>query len=494
MNQQFRTISALLRSPWAIEEGYALAHEPLLNAYLSGKYSEAVAGQTETDESKLPFATTAVEYLAWRADATTLVNRYALDDPNLPEDSVLIIPVQGPMFKYGFCGSLGALDYANLIEKGYATQNIIGMVAELDCPGGQVAGISTLFGAVKDDRKPFVTVVNEGVMASAAFWGFCPSDFIFAAQKTDQIGSIGVFMRLRDSSEAEAKAGVRTFTVYSDRSAQKNKPTRDLLEKGDDTALKAELNQTADLFHEAVKEGRGERLKNGKKGSEDDVFEGAMFSAEKAIQLGLIDGFGGIKEAVAKVVELHNARKSGAAGTAQNATSVQNPQNSSAQLPAPTVATSEVETNTPGANSEQAPTQATTNNQTQDEMFGDKHKALTALAGVEASAITDDQLNSVNANLDTLDIKGVRLISTAYLQDAEKATAQAATLNTTIATLTKERDDAKAEAAKFGSQPGHIGTKSEKTEEPTAGQEKNTVISQTTADLLAMRKELGLPV
>lgn len=199
MNQQQRTISALLRSPWAIEEGYALAHEPLINAYLSGNYPQAAAEQDGTDAIRKPFAVTATDYLAFEANPNTAVSRFALDDPNLPDDSVLVIPVQGPMFKFGMCGALGTLDYANLTRQGYAAEKIIGIVYDVDCPGGQIAGVRTLYDAVADPQKPTVSAIREGVMASAALWGLSPSDYIMAAQKTDQIGSIGTMMRIRST-------------------------------------------------------------------------------------------------------------------------------------------------------------------------------------------------------------------------------------------------------------------------------------------------------
>ena len=511
MNRTFRTVSALLRQAWLIEESFAQAHEPLINAYLSGQLADVTeehktpigyflsgatrlsrSGRTRVPAALGPADADAARQHGLAGDSPALVRHELAADTELPENSVFVLDIRGVIMKSGSCFSYGTEDYVQFLNAAYANPNVIGVVCLVDSPGGQLSGTPSLFDAIRNPIKPTVSVVSEGLMASAAFWLACGSDFIYASQQTDQIGSIGVFVQLRDASEAMAKAGFKTITVYSERSSEKNKPVRDAL-SGDTKLLVDDLNQAADLFRAAVESGRGNRLKPATK--DVDVFKGGLYYAGQAIELGLIDGYGDLNTAVAKVYELSQARKNAPLGTPGSALTLDAP----APLMAQT-ASALLEAIPPAPSGPALPESNSNPNQTNDDMFGDKHKKLTSLAGVEASAITDEVLNEINANLDTHNITGARVISAAYLQEAEQAIAQLATATTNLATanaaiitLTTERDNARSDAQKFGSQPGHLGTKSEKVDEKTAGSETtnaNPFYSETDAARDALKAQM----
>lgn len=482
MNRNFRTVSALLRHDWLIEESYAQAHEQLINAYLSGKYPQAEEQANEAAAGnpapKGVFAVAATTNLRQLSQA----QRYALDDPAMPENSVLIVEVKGAMFKDDICGSLGSMSYARLLNQSYQNDKIIGQVIVVDTPGGQVYGTSTLHDAVSNPAKPTVTLIDEGIMASAGVWAFCGSDYIMASQKTCMIGSIGVFVRLRDSSKADEQYGYKTISVYSRLSPQKNKSVNDAL-AGDTTALEDELDLTAGLFHEAVRSGRGDKLKSVKKGSADDYLEGGMYSAGKGIELGLIDGYGTLDTAVAKVLELHNARteKSTSSAQSQSRQPIDYQSSTLDSQPHTEAADPSAETELTIDADEVSPATADSNsNSSPNTMFGFvKLAALSAIQGVAAADITTEQIDAINAELAAAGYH-VAAISQAQFAEAQTLQGQVTAANTKVSVLEKEVE-------RLGQQPGHLGSKSQKTEEKTAGDSADEVISETDAELRRLK-------
>ncbi|QIP16804.1 hypothetical protein G8759_31265 [Spirosoma aureum] len=485
MNRNFRTFSALLRTDWCIDPQYANDHLEVVNSFLTGTFSPKLFFGDEEEEDEKPLAY-AVSLMAGSSGQTPSLSRHDLDDPDMPENSILVVPISGPIFKEGFCGSAGALDYAQAINEAYANPKIIGTIQLVDSPGGQLSGTPTLYDAIRNPAKPSITLIYDGMMASAALWLSVGSNKIYASQPTDQVGSAGVFVTLRDNSEAMAKAGYKTIYIYSDLSPEKNKPYREAL-AGNTKPMREDLNQAASHFHTAVKTGRGDRLKPIEKDG-PNLFEGGMFYADEAIELGLIDGYATLEQAVAEIVELHTKRTHSAPGGRYGATEIPVLQGTTLDSTAPTDAPEAPTTGAITAEELTAPeaTQPQSNQIPTDmSLFGNKHKVLSSLAGVEASEISDDQLNAVNAELDSLNIKGVRIISTTYLEQADASVAELATANTTIATITQERDNARAEAEKFGNQPGHLGSKSGKVAEatvPTAGEKLISEVDQELID------------
>lgn len=483
MNRNWRTISSLLRTHWCIEYVWAEQHLPLVQSFLNGTLplqsneDDDQDSNTETDSAVPGYGYA----LAASADGSYAVqNRYALDDPELPDNSVFVLDIRGAIMKESSCCTIGTEEYCRLIRQAYAHEKIIGCVALVDSPGGQLSGTPSLYDAIRDPVKPFVCVVNEGLMASAAYWLSCGADYIYATQQTDQIGSIGVFVSFDDATEAREKMGIKRHTIYSDRSPEKNRPIREAL-AGNDKLLVDDLNQAADLFRAAVEQGRGARLKPAKKGG-PDVFEGGLFYAGKAIELGLIDGYGTLETALSKVAELAQAKSATAIDELPDDEEdddeiedeilpgeQDDDDDNELEESEPQAALSPV---VPSA----APPQSnlTTTNMS---LFGNKFKALTAMAGLEAASITDDQLNALNAELDGQNIKGVRLISTTYLEQAEA-------LETQNTQLTTERDDWKRKAEAYGSQPGHLGSKSHKADEKTVTEAADTLISEIDQELL----------
>lgn len=460
-----------MRHTWCIEPVFAEQHLPLVNAYVSGQLSLNQLAHEEDDEadsdpvSRVGYAVApgAVgSQFASTAGATQ--TRYALDDPELPDGSVFVLDIRGTILKEDSCCAYGTEAYCAMLERAYAHESIVCLV---DSPGGQLSGTPTLYDLIRDPRKPTVSVVNEGLMASAAYWLACGSDFIYATRQTDQIGSIGVYVTFQDTCEMNARLGIKTVSIYSDRSSQKNKPFKDAL-AGDDSLMREDLNQAADLFREAVEQGRGERLKAAKKGG-PDVFEGGLFYAGKAIELGLIDGYGNLATAVAKVVALHQARQ-----TAPAAGSLVTSASSAPAAPA-VVATAEPT----------APRQLTENLTPPTDMFG--FVQLAAPKGMAAADVTDAQIEALNAELAAASY-GIAAISQSQSTAVQTVQNELAPARSTVATRDTEITRLTGEVGRLGAQPGAKPTQAQKVEEVVGSSEtEKPFFSETDAELAKMK-------
>ena len=87
----------------------------------------------------------------------------------------------------------------------------------VDSPGGEVAGTQGLAQTIFEGRKrkKMVTVVDGGMMCSAALWIGTAAHEVYTTVETTCIGSIGVVARHVDVSVAESMAGVKTTLVTS---------------------------------------------------------------------------------------------------------------------------------------------------------------------------------------------------------------------------------------------------------------------------------------
>lgn len=130
-------------------------------------------------------------------------------------DGVAVIHIEGMLTKYGSSLSRngGAVSIRKAVRDAARDPKVRALVLRVDSPGGNVAGISDLAEEVARARaaKP-VTAYIEDVGASAAYWVASQAGKVFANTGA-QVGSIGAYTVLRDSSGMAEKAGIRVHVV-----------------------------------------------------------------------------------------------------------------------------------------------------------------------------------------------------------------------------------------------------------------------------------------
>jgi len=196
-------------------------------------------------------------------------------------------------------GTAGAETIVRAIEKGLATGDLKALIVRIDSPGGSaLAGerIRQALLAAKDKKIPVVVSMGD-VAASGGYWIATAGDFILAEPSTIT-GSIGVFGILPSFEGALIKLGIGADGIKT--TPLSGEP--DLLAGPSDAAdalIQAGVEHTYARFLTIVAQARRKTPAD-----IDRVAQGRVWDGGTARQLGLVDGFGGMDEAVAKAAQL----------------------------------------------------------------------------------------------------------------------------------------------------------------------------------------------
>ena len=275
------TLSAILKGYWLIDPSYAEAKRELVEAWVYGGKTAFKAFEKDDDEPRDKIQPVALATSAQIPVYTKSQNWQSFSDA--PEGSIARIVIDDPLMKHDFCGSAGSMSLAKWVTEAANNPNIIGTILDIDSPGGMVGGIQTLSAAIAAHEKPIYTHVNDGMAASAAYWIASETDKVYVSYPTDSVGSIGVYISLADKTKRDKKMGIVRTDFYANQSTEKNLPYRKAL-NGDPSLLIRELDAIAELFINTVQYNRKIKTSGG------DPFKGAMYAAEEALSIGLIDG------------------------------------------------------------------------------------------------------------------------------------------------------------------------------------------------------------
>jgi protease-4 len=196
-------------------------------------------------------------------------------------------------------GRAGGETIARIIEKGLAKKDLKALIVRVDSPGGSAMASERIRQALLDVKEQKIPVVVSmgSVAASGGYWVTTPGDFVFAEPSTIT-GSIGVFGVLPSFEGTLAKLGIGADGIKT--TPLSGEP--DLLKGPSDAAdvlIQAGVEQVYRKFLSIVAEARHKTPAD-----VDRIAQGRVWDGGTARQLGLVDGFGGMDEAVAKAAEL----------------------------------------------------------------------------------------------------------------------------------------------------------------------------------------------
>lgn len=294
------TLSAILRGHWSLDRAWAEAHFPVVLSLLQGNPVSFVERDAiEGDE--LPFA----------VDPATM-SRYNFliptpygyrENPNIPEDSVGVIPVSGPITKYnGSCGEAGAMQHSNYLLQMQRRQNISSIVFLTDTPGGEARAANSITPTIRKSKKPVLALV-DGMNASLGMYYTSAVKEVYLSSKSDEMGSVGSYITFFDFKEFFESKGIKKHEVYAPQSEDKNKDFRDAL-TGNYDMLKKDLELHVNDFIAFVKQGRPKAA-----AYEKEWRSGKMFYAEDAVKMGLADGIKDFQQVVSKAAWLAKRNK-----------------------------------------------------------------------------------------------------------------------------------------------------------------------------------------
>ena len=196
-------------------------------------------------------------------------------------------------------GTAGGESIAKAIEDGLQQGGLKALVVRVDSPGGSVLASERIRQAIlaaKAEKMPVVVSMGS-VAASGGYWVATPADYIFAEPSTIT-GSIGVFGILPSFQGSLEKLGLGADGV-------KTTPL-----SGEPDVLKGPSPEVNRLIQASVESiyrrflGIVSQSRRKPPAEIDRIAQGRVWDGGTARQLGLVDGFGGMEEAIAKAAQL----------------------------------------------------------------------------------------------------------------------------------------------------------------------------------------------
>lgn len=262
----------MLSARWLLAGDIALNYLPLLVSLLNGQKIQidaALLGKT----NQLPFAIKG-------QDSINTVSRWELDSPDLPENSIAVIPLQGIVFDYD------TQNLHNYLRMAALNPSINAVLLHVNTPGGMVTKIDIVSEQIANFPKPIISYV-EDLNASAGAWLTSGSKKIILSSRLNRVGSIGVMTSFSDLWPIIEGLGGSHRNIYASKSLRKNSIQRTLTDKAlskeeQEKPLIADLDFVNEIFHAAM-------IKNRGLSADSEVLSGEIYYAEKAIELGLAD-------------------------------------------------------------------------------------------------------------------------------------------------------------------------------------------------------------
>ncbi len=192
-------------------------------------------------------------------------------------------------------GEADGLMIMQALAEAFESKEAKGIVLRLNSPGGSPVQAGMVYDEIRrlkaaQPDKPVIAVV-EDVAASGGYYIAAAADEIYVNQAS-LIGSIGVRMDSFGFTEAMKKLGIERRLL----TAGDNKAMLDpfLPQKPEhQAAMRRMIQEVHGQFIEAVRKGRGDRLKAPEPTAE--VFSGMVYTGSRGIEMGLADGLGNVQ-------------------------------------------------------------------------------------------------------------------------------------------------------------------------------------------------------
>lgn len=222
-------------------------------------------------------------------DVTSLLDRL-----RPPAPLVTVLRLQGVIGRAGgIRHGLEVASLAPLIERAFAPKSLAAVALAINSPGGTPVQSSLIHQRIRQlavEKNVPVIAFIEDVGASGGYWLALAADEVYA-DANSIVGSIGVIAAGFGFTGLIERLGVER-RVYAQ---GERKPLLDPFrpENPEDVgrvkALQADIH---DSFKAVVRARRGDRLK----APEEELFNGDIWTGRRALELGLIDGLGELRE------------------------------------------------------------------------------------------------------------------------------------------------------------------------------------------------------
>lgn len=175
------------------------------------------------------------------------------------------------------------------LKSAFEDEKTEGVILRINSPGGTPVQAGYIYDEIvrlreKYPETPLYAVVSD-MAASGGYYVAAAADEIYASNSSI-VGSIGVRMDSFGVVDAMEKLGIESRTL----TAGEHKALLDPFAPVDEKAqqhLQAMIDEIHQQFIDAVKKGRGDRLKEN-----NDIYTGLIWTGKEALEYGLVDKIG----------------------------------------------------------------------------------------------------------------------------------------------------------------------------------------------------------
>lgn len=206
---------------------------------------------------------------------------------------VPVVPLRGVIGQVGaFRRGLSVDTVGPMLTRAFRTKRAEAVALIVNSPGGSPVQSSLMASRIRqlsEDNELPVLAFCEDVAASGGYWLAAAADEIYV-DKSSIVGSIGVISSGFGFTEAIKKLGIqrRLHTAGDNKSFMDPfSPER----KKDVERLKNIQGDMHETFRSYVSDRRGEKLSD-----DPEIFSGAFWTGAKAVDLGLVDEVGEIRQ------------------------------------------------------------------------------------------------------------------------------------------------------------------------------------------------------
>lgn len=244
-----------------------------------------------------------------------MLQQWFAGPPEPPGDAIAVLYIDGPIMsgengEMLFGGNVvGSRTIRMILARAMENDDIKAVVVRIDSPGGSATASDIIYHAIRQcaGSKP-VVVSMGGVAASGGYYVACGAPHIIA-QPTTITGSIGVVGGKLTFGGLLDKIGITTYGYRRGKNAQIFDTTRPFspTERG---RIRSMMQSVYETFKTRVTDSRNPdetipRLK----GSIEYLAQGKIYTGEQALQAGLVDQLGGLRDAIELAAEKANIEK-----------------------------------------------------------------------------------------------------------------------------------------------------------------------------------------
>lgn len=197
----------------------------------------------------------------------------------------------------------GSDDIVHEIERAAADRDVKGILLRINSPGGSAAGSQEIYDAVWRARESrngeFVVVASMAdVAASGGYYVAAGANAIFADSAT-MTGSIGAIAMHEDMSGLFEKIGIKPEVIKSGAMKDMLNPMSPMSDEARQI-VQTVVAEVHDQFVQAVADGRD----NLDRPAVEALADGRIYTGQQAVENGLVDEIGGLREALDRAGEL----------------------------------------------------------------------------------------------------------------------------------------------------------------------------------------------